>query len=291
MKIPFHKTTHRSILLFFIVILMVNKPCAMLVKNWKAKIRLSSILGSGCQPSFFFPKSSIISTLFDLDGTISDSDPIHFEVAQTFFPGYGIPVDHDFFMKNIHGRSNVDVFGKFFGNISPEKFHEITEQKEQIFRRKCQEGGLKPVHGCIDFLAWLKDEGIRVAVVTNAPRANAECMIDALGLRSYIEDLIIGDECARGKPAPDPYLEGARRLGVEMDQVIVFEDSATGIQSANTAKAKGIVGVCTTIQKDIMAKKDGVTYTIHDYEDTGLKEYIQNQRNLMCSSVDRAPAT
>lgn len=229
--------------------------------------------------------------LFDLDGTLAESDGIHLDVFVDFLGPYGFEVTQDFFNTQIHGGHNDDLFRRWFPELPLEAIKKMGEDKEALFRRKCQEGGLKPVHGCIDFLAWLKDEGIRVAVVTNAPRANAECMIDALGLRSYIEDLIIGDECARGKPAPDPYLEGARRLGVEMDQVIVFEDSATGIQSANTAKAKGIVGVCTTIQKDIMAKKDGVTYTIHDYEDTGLKEYIQNQRNLMCSSVDRAPAT
>lgn len=84
-------------------------------------------------------------------------------------------------------------------------------------------GSLKEVSGLFLFCDWLKDRGIRRVAVTNAPRKNAEQMIAALGLNSFFEHLIIGSECPRAKPFPDPYLAGLTFLGIAPENAFAVE--------------------------------------------------------------------
>uniref|UniRef100_A0A6V1QDF9 Riboflavin kinase n=1 Tax=Heterosigma akashiwo TaxID=2829 RepID=A0A6V1QDF9_HETAK len=218
--------------------------------------------------------------LFDLDGTLSDSDGIHLKVFQDFLAPHGFKVDEEFFMKNIHGGQNVDIFGRLFPQMTIEEINVMSEEKEELFRSIVRAGGaLRPVPGAVEFLQWLEGQGIRRAFVTNAPRANAECMLEALDIARYGEALVIGDECARGKPHPDPYLEGARRVGAPMARCAVFEDSPSGARSGLAAGACALIGVCTTLTPTKMKEEIGASFTISNYsDDNGLREYILNLR-------------
>ena len=92
-----------------------------------------------------------------------------------------------------------------------------------VVAARMAQGELKEVPGLFRLCDWIKSKGIRRVAVTNAPRKNAEQMINALGLSSFFEDLIIGAECERAKPFPDPYLKGLISLGVSADEAFVFE--------------------------------------------------------------------
>jgi HAD superfamily hydrolase (TIGR01509 family) len=95
---------------------------------------------------------------------------------------------------------------------------------------------LSRLPGLTELLKWIDDKGIRKVAVTNAPRLNAELMLTALDLEGYFEHLVIGTECSRAKPFPDPYLEGMRLVGAADAAVCVaFEDSPTGLGAAVAA--------------------------------------------------------
>jgi beta-phosphoglucomutase-like phosphatase (HAD superfamily) len=82
---------------------------------------------------------------------------------------------------------------------------------------------LKPVDGLNELCKWIKDHGLKRAAVTNAPRPNAELMISILGLTDFFQFLVIGSECERAKPFPDPYLKGLELLGASSRHTFVFE--------------------------------------------------------------------
>lgn len=77
--------------------------------------------------------------------------------------------------------------------------------------------------GLDNLCAWLKENGVRRAAVTNAPRPNAELLISLLGLGEFFELLIIGAECERAKPFPDPYLRAVKELGISAEHTFIFE--------------------------------------------------------------------
>jgi beta-phosphoglucomutase len=110
-----------------------------------------------------------------------------------------------------------------------------------------------------DAMGWLR------AVVTNAPRDNAEAMLAAIGLRQRFETVIIGDECARGKPDPAPYLAGMQALGVGPDRCIAFEDSPSGITAAAASGAL-TVGVRSSLD-DTALRRAGADASIADFAD------------------------
>jgi len=83
--------------------------------------------------------------------------------------------------------------------------------------------------GLTAFLHWLDSRQLRRAAVTNAPRDNTLMMLSALQLGSYFEAVVLGEECARAKPHPDPYLQGLSLLGLQPHEAIVVEDSPAGV--------------------------------------------------------------
>src|SRR5699024_1964809 len=102
--------------------------------------------------------------------------------------------------------------------------------------------GIEPVPGAPQFLASLPAQ--RWAIVTSAPRRLAERRIAAAGL-PMPRVLVTGDDVEHGKPAPDPFLLGARRLGLDASRCLVFEDAPAGVAAAEAAAAQVVV-VTTT---------------------------------------------
>lgn len=182
--------------------------------------------------------------LFDLDGTVANTDPVHLQVFRELFAQWGIDCDAAFFNKHISGRLNRDIFGKWMpGNPSVEQIDATSAAKEALFRDRAR-GQLGPLPGLVALMEAAQSAGVPMAAVTNAPRENAEFLIEQCGLRRFLPVLVLGAECARAKPHPEPYLEGMRRLGVGAAGAVVFEDSETGVRAGAAAGAL-VVGVTT----------------------------------------------
>ncbi|KAJ4957693.1 hypothetical protein NE237_024804 [Protea cynaroides] len=209
--------------------------------------------------------------LFDIDGTLCDSDPLHHlafreMLLEIGFNG-GVPIDEEFFVKNIAGKHNPDICRAIFPDWDMEKGLKFMDDKEAMFRRLATEQ-LKPIDGLHKLCKWIKDRGFKRAAVTNAPRANAELMISLLGLSDFFEVVIIGGECERAKPFPDPYLKGLEALKASSNHSIVFEDSASGIK-AGVAAGMPVVGITTRNPEHIL-NEAGAAFLIKDYNDPKL---------------------
>ena len=90
-------------------------------------------------------------------------------------------------------------------------------------------GVLKPLAGLNEYLDWIKKRGLKTAAVTNAPKANAEAMLKAIGLETYFEHVILGETFEFPKPYPDPYLAALEKCGLERKDALIHEDSPSGM--------------------------------------------------------------
>ena len=124
--------------------------------------------------------------------------------------------------------------------------------------------------GVIDFLGRARDAGLHLAVVTNAQRANAEAMLEAIGARAYFEVVVSGEETPRGKPHPDPYLEAMALLDAAPEDCVAFEDSPSGIRSAHASGAM-TVGLRSSLD-DAALRALGADMSIQDFTDPALEE-------------------
>lgn len=92
---------------------------------------------------------------------------------------------------------------------------------------------LKPIPGLLELLSIVDAKALRKIAVTNAPQKNAELMLRSIGLSDYFEEVVIGSQCTRAKPFPDPYLYGLEKIGLTNDCALVFEDSPAGMFGAS----------------------------------------------------------
>ena len=173
--------------------------------------------------------------LFDMDGTLVDSTPLVEKQWKRFAQRHGL--DYAQIMRVSHGRRNQETIREIAPHLAtPEIFAQFDA--EEIEDR----GGISAVKGAASLLAQLAQH--EWAVVTSASRALARDRIQAVHLP--VPPVLIGaDDVEHGKPHPEGYLAAARRLGVDRQSCIVFEDTPPGLQAAQAAGMRGI-GIATT---------------------------------------------
>ncbi len=208
------------------------------------------------------------AVLFDLDGTLTHTDPIHFRVWQSMLAPYDLTFDEAFYKTHFSGRLNVDILKDLLPALSPEESAQLSEAKETQFRVAAGQQ-LQPMPGLLPLLSWLQQQAWAYAVVTNAPRPNAEFMLRALNLWDTFEVVIIGDDLPQGKPSPLPYQTALERFNLGTDEAIVFEDSPAGVRSAVAAGLK-TVGVTSTYSASRLSDL-GASLTVADFTDPQLQ--------------------
>lgn len=223
--------------------------------------------------------------LFDVDGTLCDSDPLHYytfrEMLQEINFNGGIPITEKFFAEKLSGKHNEDMALVLFPN-DIEGGMKFLADKEAMFRRLASEK-LHAVSGLYKVTKWVKDRGLKRAAVTNAPRANAELVISILGLTDFFDALIIGDECEHLKPHPDPYLKALEELKVSKDHTLVFEDSVSGIK-AGVAAGLPVVGL-TTGNPEHLLMEAKPAFLIKNFTDPKLWAALQELEGRECAET------
>ncbi|MGD1951437.1 MAG: HAD family hydrolase [Leptolyngbyaceae cyanobacterium] len=211
------------------------------------------------------------AVLFDLDGTLANTDPIHFQLWQELLVPYGMTIDQEFYDRRISGRLNIDIVQDLLPQLSPDDGVVFSANKEARFRTIAADQ-LQRMPGLTDFLHHIKQHGYATALVTNAPRPNAEFMLKTLTLNGVFQPVIIADDLPKGKPDPLPYQTALDNLGIAPEEAIVFEDSPSGVRSAVAA---GITTIgMTSTHSDTALQQLGVEFTIADFTDGRLLSYV-----------------
>lgn len=174
--------------------------------------------------------------LFDMDGTILSSIKAAERVWAAWAERQGLDIAS--FLPTIHGRRAVDTIQRLgLPNIDP------NAEADLITLAEIEDvAGIEAIAGAAAFLTALPTQ--RWAVVTSAPRVLALRRISAAGL-PVPDCLISADDVSEGKPAPDCFLLAAERLGVAIENCLVFEDAPAGIQAAEAAGADILVMTAT----------------------------------------------
>jgi beta-phosphoglucomutase len=209
--------------------------------------------------------------LFDLDGTLADTDPVHFQTWQEVLRGYGWEIDHPFYKANFSGRLNAAIVRDLLPQLTAEEGEHLSAHKEAEFRRRAG-GELQPMAGLMHLLAWADGQHLKQAVVTNAPVENARFMLEVLGLGDRFPTVVLAEELERGKPDPLPYQVALQRLGVSAQSAVAFEDSPSGVCSAVGA---GIltVGIASTQTPEVLYAA-GATLVVPDFADLRLYDLL-----------------
>lgn len=208
--------------------------------------------------------------LFDLDGTLTDTDTLHLQALQQLLREQGRELSEAEFDAHVSGRANADMCRYLFPGRPVAEHEAFADRKEARFRALSPT--LQPTAGLERLLAHAERRGIGMAVVTNAPRANAQHMLAAMGLAERFEHVLVAEELARAKPDPLPYLTGLERLGARADHALAFEDSVPGVTAASRA---GILTVgLSTSQTPQVLLEAGAQLVVRNFDDERLWQLI-----------------
>jgi HAD superfamily hydrolase (TIGR01509 family) len=214
--------------------------------------------------------------LFDMDGTLSNTDPIHMVAWQQTFHAHDILVDDAIYHERIVGRVNPQIVRDFLPELDEVNVARVVEEKEGAFRELATK--LEPLPGLSRILEWRVAQGLKTALVTNATNHTVPFSLKALDLEEYFQVRVLADEVPAGKPDPRHYGVALERLGIGASEAIAFEDSPSGVQSASGA---GIITVgITTTQAPELLKTAGATLTVPDFNAPDLWDFLSQYEKV-----------
>lgn len=212
----------------------------------------------------------IKAVLFDLDGVLTDTASLHAQAWKQMFDDFlerwCQAHDHPFqpfrietdYLQYVDGKPRLEGVASFLESRrivlpdgSPEDdaeqdtIHGLALAKNQLVLGMIDEAGVTPFPGSVRFVEWIRDQGIRTAVVSSS--RNAGQVLEAAGIDHLFEDRVDG-EVARelglpGKPAPDTFVECATRLDTTPDHAVVVEDAVVGVQAGRLGQFALVIGV------------------------------------------------
>lgn len=187
------------------------------------------------------------AVIFDIDGTLVDNMHLHAEAFGHFAERHGLPPLTQNDRARLDGRRNSEIFPLLFNReVGRDEWLAYEHEKEGLYR-ELSRGRLAPMKGLHDLIERLRADQIPIALATSAPKANVIHTLAELELAAEFPVIVRGDEVARGKPAPDVFIEAARRLGVEPKGCLVFEDAPMGVEAAHAAGMR-VVALTTSFQ-------------------------------------------
>lgn len=179
---------------------------------------------------------SIKSVIFDMDGVILDSEPMHDIASGNVLRDFGVEPSHDLFNPFVGASSDT------LWRAMKEKFGLEASVDELLDKQWSNviavlRGSQAPAsRGLLELLEYLRDKDIHISVASSSRRDFIDEVFEKLGISSYIEQVTSGFEVSHGKPAPDVFLLAASKIGVEPKNTLVVEDSTNGVAAALAAE-------------------------------------------------------
>lgn len=189
------------------------------------------------------------AVLFDMDGVIVNSEPLHVAAFQATLKRYGHDLSDEQYKQHFAGRTDEAGFRQYFDFIGETvELPVIMDEKAKVYLDLAADQ-LVPYPGVIEFIRELAAQKVPLALVTGSLRAEAEVTLKAFGITNLFEAIVAAEDISQSKPNPEGYLKGAKALGIPPADCIVIEDAPSGVKAASAAGMR-CLAVTTTHSKE-----------------------------------------
>jgi len=184
--------------------------------------------------------STARAVLWDMDGTLIDSEEFHWISWREALAKEGIAIAHEQFLASF-GQRNDSIIPQWLGGAAtPERVARLANLKEELYRDLVRTNGMQPLPGVAGWVHRLHEQGWLQAIASAAPRRNIDVVLEALGAAHCFQGIISAEDVRRGKPDPEVYLAAASQVGASANRCIVVEDAVAGIEGARSAGMRSI---------------------------------------------------
>lgn len=179
------------------------------------------------------------AVIFDMDGVLADTGPIHYESWVKMAKEIGKKFTKTFF-NSTFGQQSVPITRMLVGeNVAEELVEKWAALKERYYREMAQEK-IIPLPGVLTLLQELNSLEFKLAVGSSGPPENVDLLLNSLKIKHYFDIVITASDVKNGKPAPDVFLIASKKLNITPTKCVVIEDAPVGIQAAKSAGMKCI---------------------------------------------------
>ncbi len=187
------------------------------------------------------------AVIFDMDGVIVDSRPFHYKAWRSYMSLRGAQLQEKYFIDKLFGTSGAEAVAQLLPDVTAkEDCDRVCDEIDSIFRDIIRhDKDFNLIEGLIEFICSIKQNGIKVALGTSAPPENVADVFDRFNLGQYFDIMVDKSMVYRAKPDPQIYIKAMELLKMNPSDVLVFEDSLSGIRSAVAAGAD-VIGVTTS---------------------------------------------
>ena len=224
------------------------------------------------------------AVLWDLDGTLVDSEQYHWIAWRDTMAAEGVSLTHPQFLQTF-GLRNDAIVPQWIADVTAEQIERIANAKEQLYRSLVREGDLVPLPGAAEWTERLAQEGWKQAIASSAPRANIDAVLMGIGLASVFQAIVSAEDVTLGKPDPQVFLTAASRLGSAPGRSVVVEDAPAGVEAARRAGMASI-GVSRN-GTDLPA--DLAVASLADLPPDAFLRLIESEFSILNSSVPPPP--
>jgi beta-phosphoglucomutase len=200
--------------------------------------------------------------IFDVDGVLVDSEPLHQRAWEQILAEFGITLSSAQFHL-LMGKTTHQILAMYFEQYGIREDLEFWSfKKDEVYRSLVHEE-LKPLDGVVSLLEFLKSRKIRIGVASSAVRQNVEAALDCLGPEVSFDSILSVEDIMHPKPDPEIYVKAAQSLDLSPNDCVVIEDSLPGIQSAKQAGAF-VIGITTNVHPQGLTAADLVCSSFHE---------------------------
>ena len=179
--------------------------------------------------------SDVRAVLWDMDGTLIDSEEFHWISWRDTMEKEGIPITREQFLATF-GQRNDSIIPQLLGaGATPERIERIGAAKEQMYRDLIRKHGMNALPGVATWLHRLHETGWLQAIASAAPRKNIDVVLEALAATDLFQAIVSAEDVQHGKPDPEVFQVAAARLGAPPARSIVVEDAVAGVEAARRA--------------------------------------------------------
>lgn len=177
----------------------------------------------------------IKAVLFDMDGVLLDSEPLHVVINSEIYKDLNVLIDQDLINEFV-GRTSSERWTRIKTKFGLEHtVEQLNDRQWNALIKALLNSGIAPSEGLDTLLSYLKKNSIRATIASASAGSFVEAVIDYLDLRDVMEGATTGDEVVHCKPAPDIFLLAAKKMGISPSECLVIEDSSAGVRAGKSA--------------------------------------------------------
>jgi beta-phosphoglucomutase len=212
------------------------------------------------------------AAIFDLDGVIVNTVPIHFKAWKRMFFDYGIEFTFDDYKKKVDGIPRIDGCKAILTDLSDDEIQAASSRKQVYYLEYLEKEGIKVYESTISLIKQLLANKIKVAVISSSK--NLLMILKKTNIESLFEVKIGGNDITKGKPDPQVFLMAAERLGVLAGEALVFEDATLGVEAAKRA-GMHCVGIDRDNHPELFQKADIIVKDLSEVDFQGILSIFQ----------------